>query len=58
MGKFPVSYMGSLANGICMGGLIPVIVNILILSMDVDIQVRDFRNELTYGDRIKKKTIF
>ena len=39
MGKFPVKYMGSLANGICMGGLIPVVVNILILSMDVDIQV-------------------
>ena len=39
MGKFPVKYMGSLANGICMGGLIPVIVNIVILSMDVDIQV-------------------
>ncbi len=40
MGKFPVKYMGSLANGICMGGLVPVVVNIVILSMDVDIQVR------------------
>ena len=38
MGKFPVEYMGSLANGVCMGGLVPVIFNIAILSMDVDVQ--------------------
>ena len=38
MGKFPVEYMGSLANGVCMGGLIPVLFNIAILSMDVDVQ--------------------
>ncbi len=43
MGKFPVKYMGSLANGICMGGLIPVVVNIVILTTDVDIQVRRLR---------------
>ena len=42
MGKFPVQYMGSLANGICMGGLIPVLLNLLILSMDVDIQMAGF----------------
>lgn len=42
MGKFPVKYMGSLANGICMGGLIPVLVNIFFLSLDVDIQMAGF----------------
>lgn len=42
MGKFPVEYMGSLANGICMGGLMPVMVNIMILSLDVDIQMAGF----------------
>lgn len=42
MGKFPVAYMGSLANGVCMGGLGPVIINIVILSMDVDIQMAGF----------------
>ena len=42
MGKFPVKYMGSLANGICMGGLIPVVVNIIILSMDVNNQMAGF----------------
>ena len=42
MGKFPVIYMGSLSNGVCMGGLVPVLVNILILSMDVNIQMAGF----------------
>ena len=42
MGKFPVIYMGSLSNGICMGGLVPVLVNIAILSMDVNIQMAGF----------------
>ncbi len=39
MGKFPVEYTGSLSNGITMGGIIPVLINILILSMNVDVQV-------------------
>ncbi|XP_059084389.1 equilibrative nucleoside transporter 3-like [Tigriopus californicus] len=42
MGKFPVSYMGSLANGICVGGLIPVLVNIFFLTLKVDIQMAGF----------------
>lgn len=42
MGKFPVIYMGSLSNGVCMGGLVPVMVNILILSMDVNHQMAGF----------------
>ena len=28
-------------NGICIGGLIPVALNLIILSMDVDMQVRN-----------------
>jgi len=41
--------MGSLANGICMGGLIPVGVNIAILAMDVDIQMA---GKISYCQRI------
>jgi hypothetical protein len=52
MGKFPVEYMGSLANGICFGGLVPVLVNITILSMDVDIQGRIMENYVIYCMRI------
>ncbi len=42
MGKFPVKYVGSLANGVCMGGLIPVIFNVAVLGLDVDIQMAGF----------------
>ncbi len=48
MGKFPVKYMGSLANGVCMGGLVPVVVNIVILSLDVNIQVRIEKHNIDY----------
>ncbi len=40
LGKFPPRYIGNIQNGICIGGIIPVLVNIIILSMDVDMQVR------------------
>ncbi len=53
MGKFPVTYMGSLSNGVCMGGLVPVVVNIVILSMDVDIQA-----SLWFGDHDAVKLHF
>ncbi len=39
LGRFPVTYISSLSNGICMGGLIAVSINIAILGMDVDMQV-------------------
>ena len=42
MGKFPVRYMGSLSSGVCMGGLIPVIFNVTILGLDVDMQMAGF----------------
>ncbi len=39
LGRFPVTYIGNLSNGICMAGLIAVSINIAILGMDVDMQV-------------------
>ena len=42
MGKFPVRYMASLSSGVCMGGLIPVLFNVTILGLDVDMQMAGF----------------
>ncbi len=39
MAKFPVRYTGSLSNGLVIGGLIPVLLNILLLSMNINEQV-------------------
>ncbi len=39
LGKFPVTYIGSFSNGICMSGLLAVSINIAILGMDVDMEV-------------------
>ena len=62
MGKFPVEYMGSLANGVCMGGLIPVVFNIGILSMDIDVQGGSFNGSLlsmpAFSLNWSKKTSF
>ncbi len=45
LGRFPVTYISSLSNGICMGGLIAVSINIAILGMDVDMQVSKKKTE-------------
>ncbi len=39
LGKFPAAYTASLCNGITMGGLIPVLVNLLLLSLNADFRV-------------------
>lgn len=39
LGTFPVSYMGNVVNGSGMGGLLPSVVNVIILAMNADFQL-------------------
>ena len=50
LSKFPIRYMGSLCNGVTCGGLLPVLVNLLILSLDVDMQMAGFGCFVFSGD--------
>ena len=39
LGTFPVTYMGNVVNGAGMGGLLPSVVNVVILAINADYQV-------------------
>lgn len=42
LGTFPVRYMGSTINGAGMGGLLPSVVNVVILALNANFQQAGF----------------
>ncbi|TRY77281.1 hypothetical protein TCAL_10226 [Tigriopus californicus] len=42
VGKFPVPYIGNMVSGAGMGGLLPALVNVIILAVEADFQVAGF----------------
>jgi equilibrative nucleoside transporter 1/2/3 len=42
LGKFPVRYLGNVTNGAGMGGLLPSVVNVIILAVNGDAQTAGF----------------
>ena len=48
LGTFPVSYMGNVVNGSGMGGLLPSVVNVIILAMNADFQLAGTSYVFTY----------
>ncbi len=55
LGKFPVKYMGNLSKGVCVGGVLAVLINLAVLSVDVHIQVPDGTFKLTSVTNLRKK---
>ena len=42
LGTFPVAYMGACVNGAGMGGLLPSVVNVIILATNANAQMSGF----------------